>query len=229
MPGMVYRGGQTNTQNYILKGSWDGIKEAKCTSRFENGGKEEKKLSNAMEAKINTRVQQMVDMHADWSHLSDIIADHWHHRPDSQACHRDNYLRCLLRSRHLQDQQVMDPWLPIRRLWSRQRTQDPRAKAMNVQWQERSNKDVTTYGNAIPIFVNHHHAQEHAKSEEEQSIDIMLDGVANRHAESEEKNLGNSEKCCTKNNVTQGPTVIKRAEDENELWHDIDHSTNKRP
>ena len=42
MPGMVYRGSQTNTQNYILKGSWDGIKEAKCTSRFENGGKEEK-------------------------------------------------------------------------------------------------------------------------------------------------------------------------------------------
>jgi len=45
----------------------------------------------------------------------------------------------------------------------------------------------------------------------------MLDGVANRHAESEEKNLGNSEKCRTKNNVTKGPTVIKRAEDENEL------------
>jgi len=94
---------------------------------------------------------------------------------------------------------------------------------------EWSDKDVRTYGNTIPVFVNHHHAQEHTKGEEEQSIDIVLDGVANCDAESEEKNLGDSKEGRSKNDVTEGPAIIKSTEDKNELRHNINHSTDERP
>lgn len=44
---------------------------------------------------------------------------------------------------------------------------------------------MATYGNAVPVFVDHHYAQEHAEREKEQSVDVVLDGVANCYAKGE--------------------------------------------
>lgn len=71
---------------------------------------------DAKKADINIQVRQTVDMHVDWNQLSGITADHSHHQPDWPVRHRDNYLQYLPRSPGRQDQQVMNPWLPIRQL-----------------------------------------------------------------------------------------------------------------
>lgn len=57
----------------------------------------------------------------------------------------------------------------------------------------------------------------------------MLDRITDRDAEREQKNLGNSEESSAEDNVTDGPSILKRAEHEDELRDNIDDGANKRP
>jgi len=57
----------------------------------------------------------------------------------------------------------------------------------------------------------------------------MLDSITDRDAEREQKDLGNSEESSAKDNVTNGPSIIKRAEHEDELRDNIDDGADKRP
>ena len=57
----------------------------------------------------------------------------------------------------------------------------------------------------------------------------MLDRITDRDAEREQKNLGNSEESSAEDNVTDGPSILKRAEHEDELRDNIDDGADKRP
>jgi len=86
-----------------------------------------------------------------------------------------------------------------------------------------------TYSDTVPVLVDHHDAQQHAKREEKEAIDVVLDGVADRDAESEQDHLGNSEKRGPKKDVSDRPTVFKRSEHEDKLRYDVDHSADQGP
>ena len=86
-----------------------------------------------------------------------------------------------------------------------------------------------TYSDAVPVFVDHHDAQEHAKREEKEAIDVVFDGIADRDAESEQDDLSNCEKRGPKHNISDRPTVFKRSEYEDKLRDDVDHSADQGP
>ena len=57
----------------------------------------------------------------------------------------------------------------------------------------------------------------------------MLDRITDRDAEREQEDLGNSEESSAEDNVTDGPSILKRAEHEDELRDNIDDGADKRP
>ena len=57
----------------------------------------------------------------------------------------------------------------------------------------------------------------------------MFNCIANRRTEREQQHLTSSIKCCTKDDVTYGPSVFKCTEDKDELGDDIDGDTDERP
>ena len=57
----------------------------------------------------------------------------------------------------------------------------------------------------------------------------MLDGIANGHTKSKEQNLGDGEEGGAEYYVADGPTILERAEYEDELRDDIDYGTYERP
>ena len=86
-----------------------------------------------------------------------------------------------------------------------------------------------TYSNAVPVLVDHHDAQQHAKGEEKEAINIVFYGVADRDAEGEQDHLGNSEKCGPEHDISDRPTVFKRSEYEDQLRYDVDHGADQGP
>jgi len=71
---------------------------------------------------------------------------------------------------------------------------------MNVQRQK--TKTRKTHGDAVPVLVHHHDAEEHAEREEKEAIDVVLDGVADGDAEGEEEDLGDAKEGDAKEDVT---------------------------
>lgn len=57
----------------------------------------------------------------------------------------------------------------------------------------------------------------------------MFDGVANRHAESEEEDQCASVERRSKYDISDRPAVFERAEDENQLQYNIDGHADERP
>lgn len=88
---------------------------------------------------------------------------------------------------------------------------------------------LCSHRDAIPVFVHHHNAQEHTKREEEESVDVMLDSIANGDTESEQDDLRDGKECGAENDVSNRPSVLKCAEDENQLRDDVDDCADKRP
>jgi hypothetical protein len=86
-----------------------------------------------------------------------------------------------------------------------------------------------TYSNTVPIFVDHHDAQEDAKREEKEAINIMFDGVADRHAEGEQDYLSDGEERGSEHDISDGPTVFERPEHEDKLGDDINHGADQGP
>lgn len=78
-----------------------------------------------------------------------------------------------------------------------------------------------TYGDTVPVFVNHHDAQEHAKREEKEAVNVMFDGVADGHAEGEQDDLCNGEKRGSEYDISDGPAVFEGSEHEDKLRNDI--------
>lgn len=77
---------------------------------------------------------------------------------------------------------------------------------------KRAVRRAVTHGDTIPVFVHHHDAQEHAKSEEEQPVDVVLDSVTDRNTEGEQHDLGDGEERSSEDDITDGPSVIECAE-----------------
>ena len=73
------------------------------------------------------------------------------------------------------------------------------------------------YRNTIPVFVNHHHTEQHAKCEEEQAVDVVFDSVTYCGAEGEKNDLGNCEERRAENDITDGPPVFEGTEYQDEL------------
>lgn len=74
-----------------------------------------------------------------------------------------------------------------------------------------------THRDTVPVFVDHHNAQQNAQNEEEQVIQVMLDSVTNGDAESEQKNLSDRVERDSKDDIAEGPAVVKSPEYKNEL------------
>ena len=85
---------------------------------------------------------------------------------------------------------------------------------------------AVTYGDAVPVLVDHHDAQEHAKRKEKETIDVMFDGVADRDAEGEQDDLSNGEEGGAEYDISDGPAVFEGSEDENELGDDVNDGAN---
>jgi hypothetical protein len=88
---------------------------------------------------------------------------------------------------------------------------------------------MRTYSYAVPVLVNHHHAQKHTKGEEEKPINIVFDGITNRDAESKQQDLGDGEKRGTKYNVPKWPPILKSPEDEDQLGDNVYDDADERP
>lgn len=86
-----------------------------------------------------------------------------------------------------------------------------------------------TYSDAIPVLVDHHDAQEYAKREEKEAVDIVFDGVADRYAESEQDDLSNGEERGSEHDISDGPAVLEGSEDEDKLRNDINHCADQWP
>jgi len=85
------------------------------------------------------------------------------------------------------------------------------------------------FSDTVPVLVNHHDTEKHAQCEEEEAVDVVLYSVADGSGECKQKNLGNGEKRSAKGNVTDGPAIIKGAEDENELRDNVDNDADNGP
>lgn len=81
----------------------------------------------------------------------------------------------------------------------------------------------------IPVLVHHHDAKEHAKREEEDSVNVVFHSIANRCREGKEHYLSNDEEGSTKNNIADRPTVLERPENQNKLGDDIYDRADERP
>lgn len=84
-------------------------------------------------------------------------------------------------------------------------------------------------GDRVPVLVDHHDTEEHAESEEEETIDVVLDSIANGHAEGEEDDLGDSEEGGTKEDITNRPPVVECTGHKDELGDDVYDDTNGWP
>lgn len=76
-------------------------------------------------------------------------------------------------------------------------------------------------GDRVPVLVDHHDTEEHAKSEEEETVDVVLDSIADGHAEGEEDNLGDSEEGSTEEDITNWPPVVECTGHKDELGDDV--------
>ncbi len=90
-------------------------------------------------------------------------------------------------------------------------------------------KKIETHCDTIPIFVHHHHAQEHTKREEEQSINVVLNGITDGHAECKQENLTSGIESGSKNDITDRPSVFECTENEDELGDNVYRDTYKWP
>ena len=84
-------------------------------------------------------------------------------------------------------------------------------------------------GDRVPVLVDHHDAKEHAESEEEETVDVVLNSIAYCHAEGEEDNLGDSEEGGAEEDITNRPPVVECSGYKDELGDDVYDDTNGWP
>lgn len=74
----------------------------------------------------------------------------------------------------------------------------------------------------VPVLVHHHHRQQVADRGEEQSVEVVLRGFADRAAEEVEDHLPDDEEEDAEGDVPQGPAVLQRVRDEDDLHDGVD-------
>jgi len=90
-------------------------------------------------------------------------------------------------------------------------------------------EEKKTYGDTVPIFIDHHHAQQHTKREEEQPIDVVFYRIAYRNAECEQENLTSCVEGRAKDDITDWPSILESTEYEDELRDDVHRDADERP
>lgn len=80
----------------------------------------------------------------------------------------------------------------------------------------------------VPILVHHHDSEEHAQCEEENTINVVRDGVTNGDAESQENDASDNVEANTEENVSNNPTVIECPDYEDELRYCVDDDDDER-
>jgi len=90
-------------------------------------------------------------------------------------------------------------------------------------------EEKKTYGDTVPIFINHHHAQQYAKRKEEQPIDVVFNRIAYRNAKREQENLTSCVEGRAKDDITDRPPILEGTEDEDELGDDVNGDADERP
>lgn len=103
----------------------------------------------------------------------------------------------------------------------------------------RSNRELEVLlGDGIPVLnrqqiswhksesrtylVHHHDRQQHAQTEEEDAVNVMTDGIANTSRECEEQHAADNVECDTENNVSNDPSIVQRANDEDKLRNGVE-------
>lgn len=74
----------------------------------------------------------------------------------------------------------------------------------------------------VPVLVHHHHRQQVADRGEEQPVEIVLRGFADRAAEEVEDHLPDDEEEDAEGDVPQRPAVLQRVRDEDDLHDGVD-------
>ena len=85
-----------------------------------------------------------------------------------------------------------------------------------------------TYGDTVPVFINHHHAQENTQREE-RDIEAVFDRVAHGDAEPKQKHLSNGIECDTEYNVAERPSIVQSTEYEDKLGQSVCRDAKGRP
>lgn len=78
-------------------------------------------------------------------------------------------------------------------------------------------------GDRVPELVHHHDGEEHAERVEERPVEVVRHGVADRVAKRKQQDLADDPERGPKDDVADGPAVVQRAEDEQQLRDDVDH------
>ena len=79
------------------------------------------------------------------------------------------------------------------------------------------------FGDRVPELVHHHDGEEHAERVEERPVEVVRHGVADRVAKRKQQDLADDPERGPKDDVADGPAVVQRAEDEQQLRDDVDH------
>ena len=72
-------------------------------------------------------------------------------------------------------------------------------------------------------LVDHHDGEEDTERGKEHAIDVVRDSLTDGDAESVEDDLSDREEGRSKDDVSNGPPVVERTNDEHELEDNVDH------
>lgn len=77
-------------------------------------------------------------------------------------------------------------------------------------------------GDRVPVLVHHHDGEQVARGSEEETVEVVRDALADGRAEGVENNLAGDEEEDAEANVSQGPAVLQRARDQEDLHEHVD-------
>lgn len=78
------------------------------------------------------------------------------------------------------------------------------------------------YELTVPVLVNHHDGEQHAKSEEEDTVEVVGDGVADGCAEGEEQDAAYDVEADAEQEVADDPSVVEGADNQDKLGYNVD-------
>ena len=78
----------------------------------------------------------------------------------------------------------------------------------------------------VPVLVDHHYAEQVRDGGEKDSVEIVLNAVADFGAEDIQQDLTDDEEENTKGDVSEGPSFLQCADDQEDLHNDVDKDEN---
>ena len=77
-------------------------------------------------------------------------------------------------------------------------------------------------GDRVPVLVDHHHGKESANCAKEETINIVLNALADLVAQEDHDNLAEHKEHNRKANVAQRPVLIECVDNQDDLENDVD-------